>query len=152
MKNNNTDVTSGNQSKDANGEIGKSEDIQYQLLSKALLDTIGLITLDFIHSEEGGNSSQIIFNIKEILNLSPRKLVMKGDGFINRRAKDTIFIAYKIQKKEFYQAGYYNAESGAMRQIRQLVLPEGDKGTYLKNKESKQMLFNFLNEYLKNGG
>jgi hypothetical protein len=110
------------------------------------LNSVGPIILDFIHSEEGGNSSQIIFTVNKILHLGPQKLIMKGDGIINRHASKPTIIVYKIQKKKFYWVGYYNEKNHAMRIMREIILPEGQKGTYLKNAENKQKLFSFIND------
>ena len=77
-------------------KLVKSENIQYELLSKSLIDNCGVLTFDFVHEEEGGNNSQIIFNVSNIISLSPRKLVMTGSGMINRNKTK------KIYPKKFY--------------------------------------------------
>jgi hypothetical protein len=129
-------------------KLVKSENIQYELLSKFLIDNCGVLTFDFVHEEEGGNNSQIIFNVSNIISLSPRKLVMTGSGMINRNKTKKIIVVYKLSTHLFYWIGYYNVAKNTMRQVLNLVLPEGNEGTYLENRKAKIKLFAFINSYI----
>jgi hypothetical protein len=73
---------------------------------------------------------------------------MTGSGMINRNKTKKIIVVYKLSTHLFYWIGYYNVAKNTMRQVLNLVLPEGNEGTYLENRKAKIKLFAFINSYI----
>ena len=160
FNNGNGTVTFGSGRKSSASRLEKSNDIEWDLLSKAIIDSMGNFDLYFAQPDGGIGNKLITLGFESILYLGNNGFILYGNGkvsgkkvyrgkFIDDFRKIKIF--YDAKTKTYSWVNTYTVNSQKyIRATRKsdLILPKGDSHELLKNKINEEQLFAKLNEYI----
>ncbi len=160
INNGNTTVTFGHGRKSSVSRLEKSNEIEWELLSKAIIDSMGSFTLYFVQPDGGIGNKVITLGFESILYLGNNGFILYGNGkvsgkkvyrgkFIDDFRKIKIF--YDAKTKTYSWVNTYTVNSQKyIRATRKsdLILPKGDSHEMLENKENEERLFEKLNDYI----
>jgi len=156
IRNGEDTVTFGSQNKDSRERLGKSEEIQYPLLSKTITDNLGRFPLVFIQDSGIGNSMPITFYFSDVLYLNANRLILLGQAFLNneesRGAQGTpIKMYYDSQNHLWYWISSFRIDMRHNVRVygrRTLDFPIGERGWLQQNVQNRNALFGIINTYI----
>lgn len=153
MLNGNDMTTFASVSKPTDDVIAKARKLEYELLSHAVNQHLDDNHLLFVQQVKDGNNSVIDFYMNKIPFMGNGKLVLEGQGVINKEFDSPILmkIYYDYINKLFYRISSYKANgSGDIKIVApmKLAFPMGANGRFAINVKNKQKLFDLLNEYI----
>jgi len=160
INNGNSTVTFGSGSKSSFNRLEKSNEIEWKLLSKAIIDSMGNFNFYFVQPDGGIGNKAIRFEFESILNVGNNGFILYGNGkvsgkeishgkevdnfkkikiFYNANSKTYSWInTYKINNEK-----YIRATSRCV-----LLLPKGNGNEMLENKNNEEQFFSLINQYI----
>ena len=160
INNGNDTVTLGSGSKLSNERLEKPNEIEWELLSKAIKDSMGSFTLFFVQPDGGIGNKVIQLGFESILYLGNNGFILYGNGKVSGKKVSRGKFIDDIRKiKIFYDANtntyswvntYKVNNQKCIRATRNtdLVFPKGDSHELLENKVNEERLFAQLNDYI----
>ena len=138
----------------------KSNEIGWELLSKAIINSMGGFTLYFVQPDGGIGNKVIRLVFESILCLGNNGFILYGNGKISGKKVSRGKYIDDIRKiKIFYNADtktyswvnrYRVTDQKYIRATREsdLVFPKGDSHELLENKMNEERLFANINDYI----
>lgn len=160
LDNGNENVTFGSQSKSSYERLEKSNDIEWQLLSKAIMDSMGVFRLNFIQKDGGCGNKTIRFDYESLLSFGNNGFVLYGNARISGKKLYRGKFVDDIRKiKVFYNAdtkqySWINTFSINDEKYIKIIrpttihLPKGNGLELLENKNNEAQLFSIINQYV----
>lgn len=160
IKNDNDNVTFGSGNKLSYDRLEKSNDIEWKLLTKAILDSMGNFTFYFIQPDGCMGNKTVRLTFESILGVGNNGFILFGTAKIsgkrlvrNKWVDDIrkIKVFYNAEKKIYSWVNTYKINNE--RYIRatktcNLFLPKGSGHELLENKNHEEQLFSNINSYV----
>ena len=156
----NSTVTFGMGSKPSVDRLAKSNEIEWELLSKAIVDKRGNFNLYFVQPDGGIGNKVIMLKFESVLYVGNNGFILYGEGkvsgkkmsrgklvddfkkvkiFYNADTKSYSWInTYKVNNEKYIRATSRN----------NLLLPKGNSHEMLENKTNEDNLFSDINDYI----
>lgn len=160
IKKGNSSVTFGRGHKSSIDRLNKSNEIEWELLSKAILDKRGRFNLFFVQPDGGIGNKVITLTFESILYVGNNGFILYGDGKISGKTISRGKVVDNFKKIKVF----YNADSKSYSWINtykinsekyiratsnnNLMLPKGNANEMLKNQINEDNLFSDINEYI----
>ncbi|MCF0219241.1 MAG: hypothetical protein HUK14_05615 [Muribaculaceae bacterium] len=156
----NGNVTFGSQNKPSVERLEKSNDKQWQLLSKAIVDIMGNFRLYFVQPGSGIGHKVINLCFTSILSLGNNGFILYGKGrvsgykMVNGQLRENfkqIKIFYDHNKQQYSWINTYSVNNERYIRVtakKNILLPKGDSNELLENKINEQNLFACINQYV----
>ena len=160
INNGNPNVTFGSKGKPSVDRLRKSNDIEWKLLSKAIVDLMGNFNLHFVQPDGGIGNKVIDLCFSSILSLGNNGFIMYGRGRVSgktvRNGKEidnfkSIKIFYDNNTKQYSWINTYHVNSEKYIKAtsqKRLILPKGNGNEMLENMQNEQQLFSNINQYI----
>lgn len=160
INNGNSTVTFGSGRKSSVNRLEKSNEIEWELLSKAIVDSMGSFNFYFVQPDGGIGNKVITLGFESILYLGNNGFILYGNGKVSGKKVSRgkyiddfrkIKIFYNANSKTYSWVNTYKVNSQKyIRATRKcdLILPKGDSHEMLENKTNEEHLFAKLNEYI----
>lgn len=160
INNGNSTVTFGSGKKSSVNRLEKSNEIEWELLSKAIKDSMGDFNLYFVQPDGGIGNKVITLGFESILYLGNNGFILYGNGKVSGKKVSRGKYMDDFKKlKIFYDASsntyswvntYKVNNQKYIRATRKsdLILPKGDSNEMLENKVNEEHLFAKINNYI----
>ena len=160
INNGNSTVTFGSGKKSSVNRLEKSNEIEWELLSKAIKDSMGDFNLYFVQPDGGIGNKVITLGFESILYLGNNGFILYGNGKVSGKKVSRGKYMDDFKKlKIFYDASsntyswvntYKVNNQKYIRATRKsdLILPKGDSNEMLENKVNEEHLFDNINNYI----
>ena len=160
INNGNSTVTFGSGKKSSVNRLEKSNEIEWELLSKAIKDSMGDFNLYFVQPDGGIGNKVITLGFESILYLGNNGFILYGNGKVSGKKVSRGKYMDDFKKlKIFYDASsntyswvntYKVNNQKYIRATRKsdLILPKGDSNEMLENKVNEEHLFANINNYI----
>ena len=160
INNGNSTVTFGSGRKSSVNRLEKSNEIEWELLSKAIKDSMGDFNLYFVQPDGGIGNKVITLGFESILYLGNNGFILYGNGKVSGKKVSRGKYMDDFKKlKIFYDASsntyswvntYKVNNQKYIRATRKsdLILPKGDSNEMLENKVNEEHLFANINNYI----
>jgi len=160
INNGNSNVTFGSGKKSSVNRLEKSNEIEWELLSKAIKDSMGDFNLYFVQPDGGIGNKVITLGFESILYLGNNGFILYGNGKVSGKKVSRGKYMDDFKKlKIFYDASsntyswvntYKVNNQKYIRATRKsdLILPKGDSNEMLENKVNEEYLFANINNYI----
>lgn len=160
INNGNSTVTFGSGRKSSVNRLEKSNEIEWELLSKAIKDSMGDFNLYFVQPDGGIGNKVITLGFESILYLGNNGFILYGNGKVSGKKVSRGKYMDDFKKlKIFYDASsntyswvntYKVNNQKYIRATRKsdLILPKGDSNEMLENKVNEEHLFDNINNYI----
>lgn len=160
IKNGNEAVSFGSGNKTAYDRLKKSNEIEWELLTKAIVDNMGNFTLYFVQPDGGIGNKTITLCFESILYVGNNGFILYGTGEISGKklVRDKwvddfrkIKVFYNAETKTYSWVNTYRINNE--RYIRatrncNIILPKGNGHELLENKKNEEQLFSNINNYV----
>ena len=153
-------IISGPGSEPSCERLENSNEIEWELLSKAIVDSMGNFTLYFVQPDGGIGNKVIRLGFGSILNVGNNGFILSGIGKVSgKKVCRGKFVDDFRKIKIFYNANtntyswvktYKVNNQKNIRATKEcdLILPKGDSHELLENKINEEHLFAIINDYI----
>ncbi len=160
INNGNEFVTFGKGHKTSVDRLKKSNEIEWELLSKAIIDSMGNFRLHFVQPDGGIGNKVITLWFDSVLYVGNNGFILYGKGKVSGkkivRGKfvpdfRNIKIFYDASTKTYHWFNTYKVNSEKYVRItdrRNLILPKGNAAEMLENRNNEEQLFSNINNYI----
>lgn len=160
INNGNSNVTFGSGRKSSVNRLEKSNEIEWELLSKAIKDSMGSFNLYFVQPDGGIGNKVITLGFESILYLGNNGFILYGNGKVSGKKVSRgkymddfkkLKIFYDANTNTYSWVNTYKINSQKyIRATRKsdLILPKGDSNEMLENKVNEEHLFANINDYI----